>query len=388
MGKKIKFSVSIRIFFVLTAGIILLSACGKSEDNDMDAVPIRAEADTIESDFGYPRVAESENGYYVWERINQDRFYPRLLFIDKESGRAVPLCNKPDCVHEGEECNAYFADSTSEKGGVYKGYLQYDKGDLYAIGLSEDAYISLFRIKADGSAEWEISAKLYRTDYAVTGHFNPPELLIDDGYVYFVDWYQKVQKLERMPIGGGEPEVLFEGDGSASAVNIYRIKSSDGSLFFQVMSYSDDLPGNAAGELYRCDPASGQCSLVKEGLSGPYSVNDGCVYYGNTEGLCRYSIREESTEILAGESVDVPDITLTEAYIIFCDQMADSALIIYDYDGREITTVSNTLGLYWYFGGNSDMLFGEYADDRGSNLCFLNLNRPVEELQWEELKVD
>ncbi|MCM1539426.1 MAG: DUF5050 domain-containing protein [bacterium] len=389
MRKKVKFSSDITFFCMLTAGLFLLSACGKSEDNDIDAMSVSAKGDAIESDFEYQFVAESENGYYVWERTNQDRFYTRLLFMDKESGRTVPLCNKPDCAHEGKECNAYFTELTSyQKGGIYKEYLQFYEGDLYAVGLSEDDYVSIYRIRADGSAEWEIRTKLYRTDYSATGRWSPPELLIDDGYVYFVDWYQKIQKLERMPLDGGVSEVLFEGDSGASAVNIYRIKSNGGTLFFQVTSYSDTLPGKAVGSVYCCDPSTGQCSFVKE-LFGPYSVNKGFVYYGNVEGLCRYSIQEGITEILADQPMNMPYMILTRDYIIRCDSGSDgSTLTIYDYDGREITTVSNTLGLYWCFGGSSDMLFGEYADDRGSNLCFLNLNRPIGELRWEKLKVD
>ncbi len=238
MRKEIHFTGGIKLLCVLTAGLFLLSACGKTEEEDTDggAASVESdmvESDTVEADFAYPYVAESENGYYYWERKSREQWYPRLMFMDKESGRVVPLCSRPDCTHEGQECNAYFRDVNNNGDGVHKYYLQYYERNLYAVGLSEDAYVSLFRIKADGSAEWEISAKLYRTDYAATGEWKTPEILIHDGYVYFVDRYQKVKKLERMPIGGGAPEILFEGDSDASAVDIFRIKSNGGSLFFR-----------------------------------------------------------------------------------------------------------------------------------------------------------
>ncbi len=385
MRKEIHFTGGIKLLCVLTAGLFLLSACGKTEEKDTDGAAAPMESDMLGADFEYQFVAESENGYYFWERISQDNLYPRLMFMDKESGRVVPLCNRPDCVHEGEECNAYFRGQHDDGGGVHKEYLQYYDGNLYAVGLSEDAYVSLFRIKADGSAEWEISAKLYRTDYAATHSWESPEILIDGGYAYFVDWFQKIKKLERMPINGGASEIVFEGDSDASEVVIYRIKSNDGSLFFQVMSYHpDDIPVNVVGVLYRYDPATEQSSLVKA-FTGPYSIRSGFVYYGSSEGLCRYSIRDQITEILANQPLEVPITTLTKDYIILCDQMTDSTLIIYDYEGKEITTVPNTLGLAWYFGGDSDVLFGECWND-DTSLCFLDLNRPVEELRWEELK--
>ena len=383
--KEVNFVNGAKFLCMLTAGLFLLSACGNTKQKDTNDVAAPMEVNTIASDFEYRHIAESENGYYFWERMNADQYDTRLMFMDKESGRVVPLCNRPDCGHEGRECNAYFSGLNIGADGIDKQYLQYYEGSLYAVGLSADDYVVLFRIKADGS-EWEIVTKLYRTDYAATGHWHSPELLIEEGYVYFVDWKQKIKKLERIPIGGGASEVVFEGDSDALEVQIFRMKSNEGFLYFQVLNFSDNIYENAVGGLYCCNTETGQCSLVKEGLSGPYSVCNGFVYYGNQEGLCRYSVQDQTAEILVGQTMNVPNITLTKDYIILCDQMADYGLTLYDYDGMKITTVSNTLGLHWYFGGNAERLFGECAGERGLSLCFLDLTRPVTELQWEELK--
>lgn len=385
MRKEIHLTGGLKLFCVLAAGLFLLPACGKTESEATEGAVAFMESEAVEADFAHQFVAESEKGYYFWERMSQDLWHPRLMFRDKESGRVVPLCSRPDCTHEDEECNAYFRENNRDGGGVNKQYLQYYEGDLYAVGLSEDAYVSLFRIKADGSGEWEISAKLYRTDYAATGEWRTPDVLIEGGYVYFVDALQKVQKLERMPIDGGTSEVLLEGDGHTSAVDIFRIKSNGGSLFFQVVSYWNDDPENAGRAAYRYDPAVGVCSLVMDGYHGTFTVRDGFLYYYDAEGLCRYSIQDQTTEHLTDRPMDVPTITLTKDYIIVCDQWGDGTLFLYDYEGKEIVTVPNTLRLGWYFGGNSDMLFGECWNENTS-LCFLDLNRPVKELRWEELK--
>ena len=384
--KKIQFTSGIKIFCALAAGFFLLPACGKTKEGDKENAITDTGVFDIGPDFEYQFVAESENGYYFWECQNSDQFYPRLMFADKETGRIVPLCNKPDCIHEGKGCNAYFPEIDVETDGVNKQYLQYYEGNLYAVGLSSDDYVVFFRIKPDGS-EWEISTKLYRTDYAETKHWRRPEVLISDGYVYFIDWKQKKQKLERVPIGGGTKEIIFEGDSDASAVDIYRMKSNGGSLFFEVMNYRDDISGDVVGRLYCYDSKDGQCNLIKE-LIGPYSVQNGFVYYANTEGFCRYSIKEQTTELLDDQPMNVPNITLTKDYIILCNQMEDHSLAIYDYEGNEIAIVSNTLGLRWYFGGSGDMLFGEFADDAGWKWCFLDLTRPLDELRWEELKAE
>ena len=384
MKKKICFKRSTKLLCVLAAGLFLLSACGKIKESK-NGVPAPMESDEAGSDFEYQHVAESERGYYFWECRCEDHPEPRLMFMDKESGRVVPLCNKPDCMHDGNECNACFPDLDFDKNGIDKHYLQYYEGNLYAVGLSQDQYVALFRIKEDGS-EWEISVKLYRTDYMATGHWKSPEILIHDGYVYVVDQKQEIMKLERVPISGGTIEVLFEGDDDTEEVEVYRIKGRDGNVFFQALIFSDESIEHVRGGLYQFDVEAGECSLIRPNLIGPYSVKNDIVYYGNEEGLCRYSIKEEIMEVLADRSMVVPNIVLTKENIILYDQMGNCDLIAYNYEGVEIFNFLSDVKPMRLFGGNANMLFGEGTDEGGRSLFFLDLNRPVTELQWEELK--
>lgn len=374
-------------FGVLTAGLFLLSACGKTDVKDTDNGTLAIESVVDDCDFEYFYVAESERGYYFWEFIDEEHPYPRLMFVDKESGQVVPLCNKPDCTHEGRECNAYYPGLDFGKDGIAKYYLQYYDESLYALGVSADDYVTLFRIEEDGS-EWEISTKLYRTDYAGTGHWKQPEILLVDGFAYFVDWKQKVMKLERVPIGGGTAEVLFEGDSEAPEVQIYRVKSYDGTVFFQAHIFVDENIEHAAGGLYQYDVSSNQCRMIKEGLVGPYSIRNDFVYYGNEEGLCRYSIQDESTEILADQPMNVPNIILTRENIFVYDQMGDNTLTAYDYEGKEVFRVTEGLKPTRLFCGNSKIMFGERADEIGLRQCYLDLTHPLDELRWEELTAD
>ena len=121
-------------------------------------------------------------------------------------------------------------------------------------------------------------------------------------------------------------------------------------------------------------------------MIGPYSVWNGRVYYGGISGLCCYSMQDQNEKILVDQPMDVPHITLTEENIIIYDQTGGGILYGYSYEGAEIFTVTDGLKPTWYFGGNSDLLFGERADEEGLRMCFLDLNRPVAQLQWEELK--
>ena len=71
-------------------------------------------------------VAETEDGYYFL-------ISNRLFFVDKTTLQMIPLCNKPDCLHEKEtdtqktwKCNAYFFSG-------YHGFISYWNGNLYIM---------------------------------------------------------------------------------------------------------------------------------------------------------------------------------------------------------------------------------------------------------------
>ena len=380
-----------RFFCVLTAVLSLLSACQKAEQGSVERTDSTGETDGVESDYEYGFVAESEHGYYSWERVEYIREpsdLALLVFMDIESQQVVPLCNKPDCTHDSEECNAYFSDIHSfSNEGMDKHYIQYYEDSIYAIGLGEDDYVTLFRIEADGS-EWEESTKLYRTDYSSTGHWRVPEILMADGYVYFIDYKQKSMTLTRMPIGGTKAEVIYEGDSDAE-VQVHRVKYRNGSVYFQVVTFPEGEYELHEAALYRYDTVDEQCSLVKEGIYGSYSVRNGLVYYVDENGLFCYSVKEQTEKTVVDQPLDYPTVTLTEDYIVLCDHMQDGTLTFYDYEGKEAATVPHHMQqLVLYLGGNSDMLFAECTNDNVTRLCFMDLTKPFDELQWEDLQRD
>ncbi len=368
---------------VLTVVVILLTACGKTESVSTVNINAAEEVDPLELDLEYNLVAESENGYYFWEHMNIDPGIMRLLYMDKESGQVVPLCNKPDCPHDNEDCNAYLPDIALGEDGFSKYYLQFYEDSLYAVGCSQDDYVTLYRIKEDGS-EWEKSTQLYRTDYSATGAWREPLVLIADGYVYFVDQKQENMQLERVSLNGNNAEVIYQGN-TETASSVYRIKMNGGYVYFQALTFLDDSYDNYQGGLYRYDAATGECDLVKKGIVGPYSVRNDCVYYGSTEGLCCYSIINDTTEILVHKSMEGLYITLTEDYIIIYEDGKDSILTIYDYAGDEIMAVADTTRIVGYYGGNSDLLFAAVSSGYGLQWGILNISDLEDDLQWKEL---
>lgn len=364
---------------MLTAGIILLSACGQETGGETE---MKSE-DIILSDFeNYYAVAISENGYYYWEQM-QVGSISQLMFLDRVSGKTVPLCNKPDCRHDNKNCNAYFGNIDVGVDGVDKEYLQYYDGSLYAVGCDQDDYVTLYRISADGS-EWEDCTRLYKTDYSATGAWRTPSILIDDSRVYFIDNKQESMQLKSVGLDGKDEQIIFE-DEDGNNATVYRMKRSGKYLYYQVMIYFDDTYENYTGGLYQYDIATGQSNIIKGGLVGPYSVKDNKVYYGNEEGLCCYSIANQSTKILAEQSMQIPYITLTKEYIAVVDQMVDNAVTLYDYSGKKIASVHDET-MVQYFGGDSELLFAECKNDEGSLVwSILKLDQIGENLHWEKL---
>lgn len=72
---------------------------------------------------GGPYITPAESGYYFLA----DHY---LYYLDEETLKATPLCNRPDCTHD-EDCSAYF-DYDSNR------FIQYYEGKLYVQAMLKD----------------------------------------------------------------------------------------------------------------------------------------------------------------------------------------------------------------------------------------------------------
>lgn len=72
---------------------------------------------------GGPYITPAESGYYFLA----DHY---LYYLDEETLKATPLCNRPDCTHD-EDCSAYFGYDIHR-------FIQYYEGKLYVQAMLED----------------------------------------------------------------------------------------------------------------------------------------------------------------------------------------------------------------------------------------------------------
>lgn len=108
--------------------ILSLSACGGKEKTGNTKLPI-AQSGGSGTDFqknmagGYSndidKMCETESGYY----LGYDAF---VFYVDKKSKSAAILCNKPECSHRDDKCNAWINGYSLS---AYNGKFYYNSAD-------------------------------------------------------------------------------------------------------------------------------------------------------------------------------------------------------------------------------------------------------------------
>lgn len=198
---------AVRSLSASLAALLLLSSCGVSSPTENTYLQ--------DTDYAYmydgEPMAESPDGYYY-------RTSDFVYYIDKQTMTAVPLCDKPDCLHEKEtdpekvtDCNACLLRAYGDP------LIAYYEGKLYVAAaqvnanLMNESEISnvLVRMNPDGS-ERETVLQFPHT----AAHY-----LIHRGYLYYTDaTYSETESGEldavygvyRIPLNGGKTETVYE----------------------------------------------------------------------------------------------------------------------------------------------------------------------------------
>ena len=217
---------------------------------------------------------ETEQGQYYlgWDQI--------IRFAEPGSRSFYPLCNKPNCGHGSEDCNAFLE--------VAFGYYN---GHLYGVTLQD--HFELIQMDMDGTNHRVITQLPEQKD--LSGNFNGGgSYFFDNGYLIFLafpctsnpDYALPVYKIQ---LETGETTQLFQEDippftyfcGSSYA-NI----CGDGFFFMMTNGVTGECT-YALGSL-----KTGQVEATIPGWSdrnGRAMEQDGVLYYFKADaGLCEY----------------------------------------------------------------------------------------------------
>lgn len=134
------------ILAVMAIGILTLSGCGKEK---YVLNPVDGENFNQSSNWSDP-IMKNEYGYYYKSRLDYAFHY-----YDEASGQSVYLCNRPECLHQGDE----FCTATNENY-IVLACQMYD-GKIYMgvqdISKEDSTDILLLRLDADGSNLTEVA---------------------------------------------------------------------------------------------------------------------------------------------------------------------------------------------------------------------------------------
>ena len=315
-----------RILSATLAAAMLLCCCALTACASKPAAPTSADFEVQPGAYRYQDMGdffvETEQGQYYlgWDQI--------IRFAEPGSRAFYPLCNKPNCGHGGEDCNAYTDYA-----------LGYWNGHLYTTTYGDNGPV-VMRMDMDGANHRVITQLPEQKD--LSGNFSGGgSYFFDNGYLIFLafpctsnpDYALPVYKIQ---LETGETTQLFQEDiplltdWPADGVSI-----SNGYLYFPLPQTSEGKRPYAEGNL-----ETGRIERVFEDWKreNSFIVNfDNVLYYHRAGvGLCEYDKATGKETVKVPMDVYYADVSYTKDYIFL--RTLDSAdfnqcvLLAYDRD--------------------------------------------------------
>ena len=333
---------------------------------------INDESNEPSNDIIWSYMAISDKGYYYWKDSKDSTSL--ICFMDRVTGKSVPLCNRADCEHTERECNASFYTRAFASDGICfdSNRLFYYDGYVYVLAYDKLGQMYLYKLSEDGSEKTQYM-KLYKKELTQPGNENhieygTPEICIHKEYVYYLIPKETVPTLYRMQLGTEKVEEVFKIETERPA--LYRMLAYGDFVFFQAGTYSEDYI-DVDGGIFAYNVTNGEIKLVKEKVIATYKMNGVDLYYATSDGIYRMDMRgENNTKIVAIEKY--PIFSVAGKYIYLKDRYD---LKVYNEKGEYILTVKEGEGqsvssIYY---GDSDYIFAsgsETVDDKKQSCIF------------------
>ena len=265
-----------KVFLYMLLTAILFSSCTAEKKQYPDYI-----SGNPSDIYGNP-IMETEDGFYT----NLHSFNLSLCYYDKATGKAVFLCAKPECKHDGNKyCTA------TKQGVIYDGnicksgeYVYYAASEY--VPEDEKEYYKLIRAKADGTEFTELCTFQTTVNkgimHSILGENHGRVLAVHRGYavVPFYDFDLPADSSECTPntmiidIDSGSYKRLPTLD-----IDLTKTLYGQGDYFL----YEDCLYYTVTTKeklLYRYNLKSGITEKVDiPTVFTSYAVIDGCIYY-------------------------------------------------------------------------------------------------------------
>lgn len=168
---------------VVFALLLLLSACGEPPSSGENKTIRSLDSDRSFS-HAFTNLCETEDTVYF--AVNDQSNFEKpgdfagylLYYMDKATGIFGPLCGRPECQHNDEDCNAFMSTSAPHGLSSYDGRLYWIGDEWTGTSLVKDVY-SIAYDGTDRRTERELDGGLYPTSISGTTVFQ-----FHQGHVY------------------------------------------------------------------------------------------------------------------------------------------------------------------------------------------------------------
>ena len=311
----------------------------------------------------YFPIVKASDGYYFFNSAY-------LYYFDTQSKEAYPVCNKPNCDHQGGGCMAYY--STLK---YYPFMLSYYKNALYVWGWETNGanrHNYIYEISLD-DYKVKKSAFLFDSTSSASIYF-----MIHRGYIYYIkdggtDLKEQTAAVYRVKIGDTstkrEEEAIYEFSGIGA--EIWALTASGNRLFVLNSAYGD-TEGNGYATSYSTIDIHTLESKELVG-SGAYSffADADYAYYGKDENtICRIDLATGEETVFC-ETGGPCYISADSNYVYFDNLRAvhidkaeekDRKIAVYDKSGNYVTEVAaREADDECYFGGDDYMFFKDLS---------------------------
>lgn len=338
--------------FILTAAIILsLTACAENNTSVTSNASINESVDNSEgasennsdknenvtvqntpnrvndalpqcdpANLEYFVIMKGKEGYYYQADIEkeEDEYFSGLGYFDNATGKTIPLCAKPQCMHDGNDfCTATGGMDTFDTDFLYNGYI-------YRLGADVvDTEFTLKLLKCDLQGN-ELSKVSDIYSGMVEGAYWSPHIndcvVCHYGKMFFTfnmnSASQEQHILYMVDIESGESKRIYLPEPENNAIRLYthylNFMTADGDwLYYNSREVIFDKPG-AYDErnmlqnrtvLYRFNIRTGETETISAmpDIYSSFTVNNGIIYYtvadrsDNVFSLYSYDIANDKT---------------------------------------------------------------------------------------------
>lgn len=255
---------------------------------------------SICSDTSHRNMAEVESGFF---------YCPGdiLYYADRDNvGKWIAVCNKPECTHSGDSCNAYVPSYFTEK-----------NGKLYGFHLGIEGRPYVYQILTDGSGQkhvYDIPVEENEFINSIIGTISQEQLLLNYGYLGEDGFYKDVM----VNLKGDKVYKLYENT-SENEEKEYFIEYFHHMQGDDVVLATSLKEENAMRELWRIDGDKLERINLPNGIPMEFSYIEGnsYIYFKEREGFFKLDLKSgEENLIVENQLGDSKGYVLTENYMI------------------------------------------------------------------------